>query len=224
MIKGASFDKINTYEYLKSVEIGFIDKLLAKKGDLHRCDNEGKWGTLIRNLTDIRQSTGNHGINFTIELAVHSDSINYRLILGTQLSATGIVPQATYSMTLLSEDGEPKSHIHFDYNYDKNGRDKKPTPHIQSGGRLHGDLKNKEIWDPKLDKPRVLSLPFCTPILWENAFREFPNTPMLKPLTHEHSWWKKTVLWAETAMWIPFFKEAIEGHKTDKAFFSRLYS
>ncbi|WP_309380886.1 hypothetical protein [Cerasicoccus frondis] len=210
-VKQYSFSDTRTYEYIREVELIFISKLMGQKNRILSLPHNGEWHNAFNSLSAFSATGGNRDLDVSISFELGDPLEGHRLHLGTSLRRGGSNSSnpatATYSLTIIEGGCRAKSRMHFDHDFDSNGREQKPSPHIQCGGRLPSELSFQKDWDESLDKPRVLSLPYSTAILWHNAFLEFPDVEEFKSFLDD-SWWKNIVIDAEERMWACFVEQA----------------
>jgi hypothetical protein len=137
-----------------------------------------------------------------------------QMFLGTQLRPPNETSEAQVSHYLcLGDELNLIAKIHHDRDFSVDALERKPSPHIQIGGRVDPALAAKArgpcCWRNDVDKPRLPSFPICTALLWHWAFLEYQDSAQVAPV-FETWWWRRIVQKAEQSILKPFFVDARE--------------
>jgi len=136
------------------------------------------------------------------------------IYLGTSLSPANGQAHAQVSHYLCLGDGSSLlTKLHHDHDFNPIATERKPSPHMQTGGRVDTTLSGMGggpcCWRDDVDKPRVPSIPFCTALLWHWAFLEYPDAEQIAPIV-KTSWWPRIVKDAEISLLKPFFNDGFK--------------
>lgn len=135
------------------------------------------------------------------------------IYLGTKLRPPDLSsePQVTHFLCL-GDNANLLTKVHHDRDFSTGASEKKPSTHIQMGGRVNPSLAAKAggpcCWKEGVDKPRVPSIPVCTALLWHWAFLEYPEAEEIGPILRAW-WWNQTVQKAEESILKPFFDDGL---------------
>lgn len=149
-------------------------------------------------------------LTFGFDVSDPRKSTSHKLFLGTRLSPArpGSAAESTHFFCLADEDAL-LTKFHADRDFDEGRVEKKPSSHVQSGGRIPPALKGKYEkiwWDPDVNKPRMPALPTCTALLWHWAFLEYQDNELPSKFLNNR-WWHKLIKDAEGAIFTPFFED-----------------
>jgi hypothetical protein len=204
------FDDVRNYAQVAEAEAVFFRSLLAKKSELRA--NHTLYSALDQAVQFLTDPQGRK-LEILVEFDVddHHRNKRQKMHLGTLLSP-GAEPQITHFLCL-SEDTDFLAKIHLDRDFSVNDKGGKPNPHIQVGGRVSASLATKvtgkAFWRDDLDKPRIPSLPVCSPLLWHWAFLEYRDDQNIAPFL-DAAWWPGMVQAAEQAVLKPFFEDGLK--------------
>jgi hypothetical protein len=191
-------------------EACFFEELIKKKSEVR--DNP----SVHRALKSANYFLGDpkgRGLDVLVEFNVNDprSEAEQQIYLGTKLT-----PEAGASKCLVTHSfylvdaTRYLAKVHLDRDFDPESKEKKPSSHIQTGGRilpgLGGASGRKCCWDEKVDKPRIPSIPICSAILWHWAFLEYPEAEQVSPFLAAW-WWKEIVQKAEESILMPFFHD-----------------
>ena len=142
----------------------------------------------------------------------------HTIVLGTLLRPpqTNAPAVASHFLCLTNADSL-LAKFHTDFDFEPGAREKKPSPHVQIGGRVSDLLKRRWptiLWDEDVDKPRLPALPLCTALLWQWAFLEYQGETLMSKFL-KNQWWNKLVKDAEAAVLAPFFEDGARLMKND---------
>jgi hypothetical protein len=184
----------------------------------------------LSNASQFVQAKEDYPLDIIVEFDIRDSSKRcdaVRMYLGTRLAPQkqAHMSQVTHFIALASPD-RLISKLHIDFDFDVTAGEAKPSPHFQGGGRVPTGLPiaypHAPLWDTNLDKPRLPSLPFCTPLLWHLAFLEFQECGEIAVLL-KLAWWQKLVCGAEERLWQPFFADGQTLIKRSKCVLDALY-
>ena len=222
------FAETRNYTSVARAEAAFFRALIANKDNLR--DNHSVRQALNDVTYFLREPEGRQ-LDVLVEFYVHDprSEESQSLYLGTKLSPPGnnIEPQVTHFLCL-GDSNNYLTKIHYDRDFNPQAIEKKPSSHIQIGGRIGGSLASKIngscCWRENLDKPRIPAIPICTALLWHWAFLEYRNAQQITPI-FEAPWWDKIVKEAEFTVLKPFFDDGLKlmNNKPQERFFSAFY-
>lgn len=202
-------------DYLNVVEeeVKFFSTLIDKKGELSANFSVQQ---ALKDVIHFLGDPNGRSLNVLVEFDVNDprSQVPQTIYLGTKLcpSKTDTESQVTHSFCLADE-STFLANIHLDRDFNPNATEKKPSTHIQMGGRLHPYLAAKGnkncCWRDDVDKPRVPSLPVCSALLWHWAFLEYRDVQEITRIIKAW-WWIKIVQNAEESILRPFFGDGIK--------------
>ena len=175
------FAQSREYQRVVEAEASFFKGLVNGKDSI---PNDPSIQKALRDVTAFLNDSG-RPLSVQVSLSV-SDPRNGKtgsIVLGTLIrppEGQGHA-EATYFLCLAdSESLLCKFHVDFDFHVAAD--EKKPSPHVQIGGRVSPSLQKvagKCSWDMNLDKPRMPTLPVCTALLWHWAFLEYQHDALM---------------------------------------------
>jgi hypothetical protein len=207
--------KQRDYRLISQIELDFFSSLSSCAHHFKGAESPGDWShtvaAALANAITFLNSGGNDPLNVIVCFDVsdcrprnqgHFD----RMYLGTKLVPSLIAKERQVTHFLaLAKAASCEVKIHFDLDFDVDADERKPSPHLQIGGRAL-KTRNTELdvtWNGGLDKPRLPCLPYCTALLWHAAFLEFQECTSVGRFVGQN-WWRNLVKKAETALWQPF--------------------
>lgn len=200
-----------TRDYMKVVEAeaGFFKGLVMARAQLPTTES---LDATIRHMTGFIQDPKGREVNLTVEFDVRDPrkGTAYKLFLGTRLSPPkpNSNAEATHYLCIANENSL-LAKFHADFDFDPSAAEKKPSPHVQIGGRIPPALLSRysnQYWHTDVNKPRLPSLPISTALLWHWAFLEYQGDEMFAKFL-KNDWWKKLIKDAESAVLRPFFED-----------------
>ena len=229
--KPCYFAEARSYAKVVEAEIAFFDGLIQAKNNIPNIPSLQK---SLKDAANFLQDHRGRSLNILVEFTVTDprSGETHTMMLGTLLKPpqTKSHAQVTHFLCLADAD-HLLTKVHADFDFHPEADEKKPSPHVQLGGRMFDSivekLKNKGLkicWNDTVDKPRMPSLPISTALLWHWAFLEYQDSEQISGfLKNWH--WKQLVKKAEQAVFLPFFRDGvqlIEGDP-DKGFLNALY-
>lgn len=191
--------------------------------------NNSLQSTIYR-ITGFIQDPKGRELDVTVEFDVtdpHKGSA-HKLFLGTRLSPPrqNSCAETTYFLCLADEE-LLLAKFHSDFDFDPSAKEKKPSPHVQIGGRIPLALRDKYskcCWNTDVNKPRIPTFPICTALLWHWAFLEYQNNALMMKFL-ENRWWHKLIKDAEGAVLSPFFNDGarLMHYQPQKGLLNALY-
>ena len=206
------FDGARDYDKVVDAELKFYRGLIAM-GVKTDCPGNTSVAVSIKKMMDFTRDPKGRSIEFTVEFDVEDPrgGSTHKLFIGTELrpGSENSLPKATHYLCLADEQSL-QAKFHADFDFDSGAKEKKPSPHVQIGGGIPGDLAErypgKRYWHPDLDKPRMPALPVCTALLWHWAFLEYENNQTFTRIRRK-AHWNNLIKDAEDAVLKPFFSD-----------------
>ncbi len=217
--KAPLFANQRDYSFITKIEQEFFLSLASKKGHFKGRERPGNSCLTVESALDSTIQFVQAKDSNPLDLIVSFDLSNCNrrvdldnMYLGTLLSPDKDIKkrQVTHFIALTKGDN-CRIKLHVDLDFDVHPKEPKPSPHFQVGGRFK--INNREFsigWDDGLDKPRLPSLPFCTPLLWHSAFLEFQECESVQ-LFLSQPWWQNLVKKAESSIWSSFTSDMSAG-------------
>ena len=227
------FAESRDYGKVVAAEVAFFKGLVAAKNHISGISKNPSLQTAIKEVAPFLMDQGKT-LNVIVRFSVtdpRSKAV-HTLLLGTLLkpSLPGTHAQATHFLCLADDDSF-LSKIHADFDFHPEADEKKPSPHVQMGGRVFESLfkqssnKSRNVcWNEKIDKPRLPSLPICTALLWHWAFLEYSGSEQISGFLE--AWhWKALVKEAENTVLRPYFEDGlgIIDSQPDKGLLNAIY-
>lgn len=170
---------------------------------------------VLRKIAPYLQDPLGKQLDITIEFDVEDPrkGTSQTVFLGTLLSPPNSQSkgEVTHYMCLAADD-VLLAKYHADFDFDWNVPEKKPSPHLQIGGRIPPSLSSRYAkchWHLDVNKPRIPSLPMCTALLWHWIFLEYHGNPFTAKFL-ANTWWRKLIKDAETSAYSAFFSDGAE--------------
>lgn len=231
--KPSYFAECRNYENAIAVEVAFFKGLLDAKDYIKGMLSNRSLQVACKEVASFLQDHG-RPLDILVDFSVTDprSSAVHTLFLGTQLNPPkkDCHAQVTHFLCL-TDDNSILVKIHLDLDFHADASEKKPSPHVQIGGRAFPALFNKNAsnkqticWNEQLDKPRMPSLPTCTALLWHWAFLEYQGNEQVSDFLD--TWhWKRLVQKAEESVLAPYFADAsrLLQQKPAHGFFNALY-
>ncbi len=208
------FSETREYEKVLENEFAFFNGLVSAKNNIPYNPSLQK---TFKDLTGFLQDRWKP-LDILVEFSVVDPRSKepHRMLLGTRLKPPEAASHAQVTHFLCLADSESfLTKVHADFDFHPTADEKKPSPHVQMGGRVfdlmrknHWSKEPKILWDENLDKPRLPSLPICTALLWHWAFLEYQTSEQISGFLN--TWhWKQLVKNAELAVLKPFFEDGV---------------
>ena len=207
-------------DYAKVVlaEHAFFEGLLAAKNNIKCIAGNASLQKALKEVVGFLQDRG-RPLEIVVKFHVNDprSKVEQTLFLGTLLKPCQHKghPQVTHFLCL-ADDDYLLAKVHSDLDFSGDVEERKPSPHVQMGGRVFESLihhnttkKLKVCWNESVDKPRLPSLPICTALLWHWAFLEYRDSEQISGFLD--AWhWKELVKKAELAILRPYFVDGAE--------------
>jgi len=205
----AYFAEARDYDKVVEAEASFFNGLASMRTEFagNRSVDES-----VRKMANFIQDPKGNALEFTVEFDVEDPrkQVPHKLFLGTRLSPkVGTSNAEVTHYMCLADENSLMAKFHVDFDFDPHVKEKKPSPHIQLGGRIPPALLGRysqHYWHTDVNKPRIPALPISTALLWHWAFLEYENNALFARCI-KHSWWKKIIKDAERAVLKPFFED-----------------
>jgi hypothetical protein len=207
------FAETGDYLVVVDAEAAFFKALIGKKDDL------GNNFTIHQALENVNFFLGDppgRPLDVLVEFQVNDPRTQspQKIFLGTKLCPPKPKSEPMISHYLcLGDSTNLLTKIHHDRDFNPNASEKKPTTHIQMGGRIDTNLAAKAgrscCWREEVDKPRLPSIPVCTALLWHWAFLEYREAEQISPILSTR-WWNQMVQKAEESILKPFFGDGLK--------------
>lgn len=209
------FEEARDYAKVAKTEFVFFDGLLKAKDKIPSSPSLQK---ALREVAGFLQDYKGRSLDILIDFSVNDprSGETYKMTLGTLLKPPQPNSHAQVTHFLCLADADSLiAKVHADFDFSPNANEKKPSPHLQLGGRVfdsllknHANKAPKVWWNEKLDKPRIPSLPICTALFWHWAFLEYRSSDEVSKLLK--TWhWRQLVKAAENAVFLPFFEDGV---------------
>jgi hypothetical protein len=212
------FAEFRDYSNAVAAELAFFNGLLAAKDHIRSISSNPSLRAALSQVAAFLLDQG-RPLNIVVKFLVTDPRSEYEhtLLLGTQLEPPQpeCLPQVTHFLCLADADSLLMK-VHTDLDCHANAQEKKPSPHIQIGGRVPPTLwqhcfnvQPKVSWNTQVDKPRLPALPTCTALLWHWAFLEYSNSEEASDFLGAHHW-KQLVKDAEATVLRPYFSDGLQ--------------
>jgi hypothetical protein len=221
------FSAARDYRILSAAEVSFFKAFAEARAQFpaNRSIDEG-----LRRIAPYLQDPLGKQLDITIEFDVQDPrkGADQTIFLGTLLTPPSATSkgEVTHYMCLAAGD-TLLAKYHADFDFDWNVPEKKPSPHLQIGGRIPRSLSSRYAkchWHTDVNKPRIPALPICTPLLWHWVFLEYESNPFTSKFL-SNRWWKKLIKDAEAAAFTAFFSDgaALIRNHPEKGLLNSLY-
>jgi len=221
------------YAKVVAAEHAFFDGLVAAKNNISTMPGNQSLQAALREVTPFLHDQ-DRPLNILVKFAVTDprSQAAHTLLLGTRLQPPQPKSHAQVTHFLCLADAESfLAKVHIDFDFHPEAEEKKPSPHVQMGGRVFTSLLGQHphsrptvCWNEGIDKPRLPSLPICTALLWHWAFLEYSDSEQVSGfLTAWH--WNELVKKAEAAVLRPYFMDGLRiiDERPEKGFLKALY-
>jgi hypothetical protein len=220
------FAETRDYGKVVDAESAFFRGLVAARNNIPSNPSLQK---ALSDVTGFLQDRG-RPLDVLVEFSVadpHTKA-EHTIMLGTLLKPPqhNSHAEATHFLCLADADSLLAKY-HADFDFHPEATEKKPSPHVQIGGRVSDSLLKrypKIWWNKDVNKPRLPALPICTALLWHWAFLEYQGDALMSAFL-KNRWWNKLIKDAEGAVLSPFFEDGFRLMKYDpqKGLFNALY-
>lgn len=215
--KPSYFGESRDYAKVVAAEFAFFKGLVDAKNDISSIPSNPSLQTALKEITPFLNDQG-RPVNIIVKFSVTDPRSNasHTLLLGTRLQPPQPQSHAQVTHFLCLADAESfLAKVHADFDFQPEAKEKKPSPHVQMGGRVFESLLQKHphsqptvCWNEGVDKPRLPSLPICTALLWHWAFLEYHDSEQISGFLK--AWhWKELVKKAEAAVLRPYFEDGL---------------
>lgn len=211
------FATSRNYSDAVDAEFAFFKGLLAAKDHIRGFSANPSLQTALKQVAAFLIDQG-QPLNIVVQFSVTDPRSKHKhtLLLGTQLEPPKPKCHPLVSHFLCLADADSfLTKVHADFDFHADAEEKKPSPHIQMGGRVPTSLlkhcassQPKVCWNEKMDKPRLPSLPVCTALLWHWAFLEYSRDEQASDFLNAHHW-KQLVKAAEATVLRPYFADGL---------------
>lgn len=227
------FGQSRDYSKIVAAELEFFRGLNDAKNQIASIPSNISIQAALRTISPFLQDQGRPlSILVKFEVTDPRSGAEHILFLGTNLQPPKPRSHAQATHFLCLADAETfLVKMHSDFDFYPEAQEKKPSPHVQMGGRVFEALLKQHphgrptvCWNEGVDKPRIPTLPLCTALLWHWAFLEYSGSEEVSGfLTAWH--WKNLVKRAEEAVLRPYFEDGLAMIDTfpDKGLLNALY-
>lgn len=231
--KSCYFAESRDYSKIIAAELEFFKGLVAAKNSISCIPGNPSVQTALREVTPFL-SNQERPLSIIVQFAVTDprSGAPHMLFLGTRLQPPKPQSHAQVTHFLCLADAESfLAKVHADFDFHPEAQEKKPSPHVQMGGRIfeallkhHPHNRPTVCWNEGMDKPRLPSLPICTALLWHWAFLEYDGSEQISGFLR--AWhWRDLVKKAEAAVLRPYFEDGLSmiDARPDEGLLTALY-